>query len=241
MLGAPMASFELIGVSKQYGSRWALREVGLQAEEGACVGLLGPNGAGKTTALRLLLGLARPQQGVVRLHGLDPSLPAARRGVGYLAETSSLPSRVSVRRFLTLHGRLAGLDGGAVRRDVDRVLELCGVADRAHDAVDGLSKGLAQRVGFAQALLGEPRLLLLDEPTSGLDPLGIRDARNWILAARERGCTVLVSSHRLSEVERTCDQIAILSKGRIAASGSLEGLVRPGESLEDVFVRAVEA
>jgi ABC-2 type transport system ATP-binding protein len=102
-----------------------------------------------------------------------------------------------------------------------------------------LSKGLAQRVGFAQAFLGEPELLLLDEPTSGLDPIGVRDAREWILAARRRGCSVLISSHVLSEIERTCDRIAILDRGSIAASGALDEVVRPGESLEDAFVRAV--
>jgi ABC-2 type transport system ATP-binding protein len=119
------------------------------------------------------------------------------------------------------------------------VLERTGLGGRADDRLGGLSKGLAQRVGFAQALLGEPELLLLDEPTSGLDPLGVRDARDWILAARARGASVLVSSHVLSEVERTCDQIAILNQGRVAAQGPLGSLLRPGESLEDAFVRSV--
>ncbi|MCX5738436.1 MAG: AAA family ATPase [Proteobacteria bacterium] len=111
--------------------------------------------------------------------------------------------------------------------------------DRLDEPVDGLSKGLAQRAGFAQALLGRPDVLLLDEPTSGLDPLGVRDARAWIESARARGATVLVSSHVLSEVERTCDHVVILREGRVAASGALESLVQPGETLEDVFVRAV--
>ena len=119
------------------------------------------------------------------------------------------------------------------------MLERTGLGDRGSDRLGGLSKGLAQRVGFAQALLGDPELLLLDEPTSGLDPLGVRDARDWILAARARGASVLVSSHVLSEVERTCDQIAILNQGRVAAQGPLAELLRPGESLEDAFVRSV--
>jgi len=124
---------------------------------------------------------------------------------------------------------------------VDAALERVGVAERARDRIGGLSKGLRQRLGFANALLGEPELLILDEPTSGLDPLGVRAARGWIQSARERGCTVLVSSHTLSEVERVCDQIAILDEGRVAASGALAELVAPGETLEDAFVRAVRA
>jgi ABC-2 type transport system ATP-binding protein len=235
-----MHAFELRGVSKRYGRRFALEEVDLEAPRGACLGLLGPNGAGKTTALRLLLGFARPSRGRVRLHDRDPRQASAREGVGYLPERLVLPRSMSVRRFLELHGRLAGLEDLALARGVAVTLERCGVAEHAAERVDALSKGLAQRVGFAQALLGEPRLLLLDEPTSGLDPLGVRDARDWILAARARGATVLVSSHRLSEVERTCDRVAILHRGRRVASGSLDELVRPGEDLEDAFVRAVE-
>ena len=110
---------------------------------------------------------------------------------------------------------------------------------RAGDRIAGLSKGLAQRLGFAQAFLGRPRLLLLDEPNSGLDPIGVRDARDWIQTARERGCSLLVSSHVLSEIERTCDQVAILHEGSIAASGEIADIVRGDESLEDAFIRVV--
>ena len=143
------------------------------------------------------------------------------------------------RAWLRLHGGLAGLAGADLNREVDAALETTGIADRARDRIGELSKGLAQRVGFAGALLGAPEVLLLDEPTSGLDPIGVRDARDWILAAKRRGCTVLVSSHILSEVERTCDRIAILHEGRVAAAGASDALMRPGESLEDTFLRAV--
>jgi ABC-2 type transport system ATP-binding protein len=234
-----MAALELVGVTKRFGRHAALSGVDLDVAEGTTWGLLGPNGAGKTTALRLLLGFARPSEGAVRLSGRDPSDPESRVGVGYLPERLALPPRASVHRIVELHGRLAGLDGDELDRDVDDVLERTGIAERAHDPVGELSKGLAQRVGFAQALVGQPRLLLLDEPTSGLDPLGIRDAREWIEAAKARGCTVLVSSHVLSEVERICDQVAILHEGRIAASGPIGSLLREGETLEDTFVRLV--
>jgi len=207
--------------------------------QGTSVGLLGANGAGKTTALRLLLGFARPSRGAARLQGADPFDPASRRGVGYLPERLRLPPGVTLERFLSVHAALAGLAGADLVREVESVTETTGVRDRLQEPVDGLSKGLAQRAGFAQALLGRPAVLLLDEPTSGLDPLGVRDARAWTSAARARGATVLVSSHVLSEVERTCDHVVILREGRVVASGALEMLVQPGESLEDLFVRAV--
>ena len=235
-----MFALELAGASKRYGRRYALAQIDLAVPQGMSVGLLGANGAGKTTALRLLLGFTRPTKGAARLRGLDPFDPASRRGVGYLPERLRLPPATTLERFLHIHAALAGLSGGDLVREVEAVTETTGVRDRLHEPVDGLSKGLAQRAGFAQALLGRPEVLLLDEPTSGLDPLGVRDARLWIESARARGATVLVSSHVLSEIERTCDHVVILREGRVAASGALETLVQPGESLEDVFVRAVE-
>ena len=144
-----------------------------------------------------------------------------------------------MQRFLSLHGTLAGVPVEELEREVGAVLELTGISDRADDRIGELSKGLSQRVGFAQAFLGRPELLLLDEPTSGLDPIGVRDARDWIQAARARGCSILMSSHILSEVERICDRIAIVDEGRIATSGTVEEIVEPGESLEDAFVRVV--
>jgi ABC-2 type transport system ATP-binding protein len=234
-----MVALELVDAVKRYGARAALAGVSLRLAAGEALGLLGPNGAGKTTALRLLLGFARASAGGVSLFGRDPREPAARRGVGYLPERLVLPDRATVRGFLRLQAGLAGIDAAARNAEVDAALATVGLAERARERIGGLSKGLRQRLGFANALLGRPQLLILDEPTSGLDPLGVRDARTWILAARERGAALLVSSHGLSEVERTCDRIAILDEGRLVASGALAELVGPGESLEDVFVRAV--
>jgi len=236
-----MDLLELDGVRKRYGRRDALVDVDLAVPAGAALGLLGPNGAGKTTALRLLLGFGRPTGGRVRVQGLDPSDPRSRAGLGYLPERMALPARMSVADVLALHAGLARLTGSAARHAVDAALAQTGLADRAADRVGGLSKGLLQRLGFAQALLGEPRILLLDEPTAGLDPIGIRAARGWIAEARERGCTVLVSSHGLSEVERVCDRVAILHEGRVVAAGALAEVVEEGESLEDAFVRWVSS
>ena len=234
-----MLGLELTAVSKRYGERRALDRVDLSLAPGTALGLLGPNGAGKTTTLRLLLGFTRPDEGSVRLHGRDPSDPASREGVAYLPERLVLPDRMTVGAFLRLHAALAGLTGSALEDAVVGAAEMTGVADRLRNRIGGLSKGLSQRVGFAQAFLGEPGLLLLDEPTSGLDPIGVRDARDWIQGARDRGCSVLVSSHILSEVEHICDRVAIMHEGRIAASGRLDELLQPGENLEDAFVRVV--
>jgi ABC-2 type transport system ATP-binding protein len=160
-------------------------------------------------------------------------------GVAYLPERLNLPSRMTVRAFLKHHAILAGLDGAELESDLETVLEQSGLVARARDRLGSLSKGLSQRVGFAQAFLAKPKLLILDEPTSGLDPIGVRDARDWMLKARARGCSILVSSHLLSEVERTCDRVAILDQGALVASGSLDELLGEGETLEDAFVRLV--
>jgi ABC-2 type transport system ATP-binding protein len=234
-----MTAIELIGVSKRYGQRYALRDVDLSLAAGSALGLLGPNGAGKTSALRMLLGFTKASEGKVRLQGLSPRDPASRVGVAYLPERLILPGRMTVLSFLRHHAVLAGLNGAELESDVEAVLEQAGLSARALDRLGSLSKGLAQRVGFAQVFLAKPELLILDEPTSGLDPIGVRDARDWILAARERGCSILVSSHLLSEVERTCDQVAIIDEGTLVAKGGLDEIVGEGETLEDAFVRLV--
>ena len=234
-----MHAFELAAATKVYGRRPALAGLDLVVPEGTAVGMLGPNGAGKTTALKLLLGFARPSRGAARLRGRDPFDPASRIGVGYLPERLALPGSMTLRAFLGLQAGPAWPGGRAPPPPIDAVTETTGVRDRLDERLGSLSKGLAQRVGFANALLGDPSVLVLDEPASGLDPLGMRDARDWTHAARARGATLLVCSHVLSEVERTCDQVVILDQGRIAAAGPLDTLVLPGESLEDAFVRAV--
>ena len=234
-----MTALDLSGVSKRYGQRYALRDIDLSLAAGSALGLLGPNGAGKTSALRMLLGFTKASAGTVRLQGLSPRDPASRVGVAYLPERLLLPGRMTVLSFLRHHAVLAGLNGAELERDVEAVLEQTGLSARAIDRIGSLSKGLTQRVGFAQAFLARPKLLILDEPTSGLDPIGVRDARGWILTARERGCSILVSSHLLSEVERTCDQVAIIDEGTLVAKGALDEIVEEGETLEDAFVRLV--
>jgi ABC-2 type transport system ATP-binding protein len=234
-----MNVFDLEAVTKRYGRRDALRGFDLSLAPGEALGLLGPNGAGKTSAIRLLLGFSKPTQGIVRLRGLSPFDPASRVGVGYLPERVQLPARMTVRSLLAHHAALIGLRGADAAREVSGALDQTGLAQRADERIGSLSKGLMQRVGFAQAFLGSPDLVIFDEPTSGLDPIGVRDARVWILAARARGCSVLVSSHQLSEVERTCDSVAIVNEGQLIASGDIGSILNEGESLEDAFIRLV--
>ncbi len=240
-MSATEAAIEWRGASKRFPGRTAVDDLALAIPTGSVWGLLGPNGAGKTTALRMALGFARPSGGTVRLQGLPPDDRHSRVGLGFLPERLTLPAHVTVAHWLGLHARLIGLPADAIGPAVRASLERTGVADRGHERIGGLSKGLRQRVGFAVALLGAPSLLILDEPASGLDPLGMRDARTWIEQERERGATVLISSHQLSEVERVCDAVAILDQGRLVASGSVDVLLAEGETLEDAFVRLVRS
>ncbi len=207
------------GLRKRYGKRTAVDGVSLEVGRGEVVGLLGPNGAGKTTVIKMLLGLVRPDAGEVMLLGRPAAEPAARARVGYLPELFRYQPWLSATEVLELHVRLSGMDVTAdERRDV---LALVGLAERAGDRVGGFSKGMQQRLGLAVALVARPEFVVLDEPTSALDPLGRVDVRDIVLALKARGIAVLLNSHLIGEVERVCDRVVILDRGRVAASGSL--------------------
>jgi ABC-2 type transport system ATP-binding protein len=219
------------GLCKRYGSVEALRGVDLRVGEGELVGLLGPNGAGKSTLVKVAVGLVWPSAGGVSVAGAEAGSRRARAALGYLAELFRFPGWYSAEEVLELHQRLAGSRGGAAERK--RLLELVGLADAAGRRVDGMSKGMQQRLGIAQALVGEPRLLLLDEPTSALDPVGRRTVRLLLEELRGRGVAVLLNSHLLSEVELVCDRVAILLRGELVAAGAPHDLARPrGVELE---------
>ncbi|SOC46287.1 ABC-2 type transport system ATP-binding protein [Blastococcus aggregatus] len=207
------------GLRKRYGKRTAVDGVSLEVGRGEVVGLLGPNGAGKTTVIKMLLGLVRPDAGEVMLLGRPATEPAARARVGYLPELFRYQPWLSATEVLELHVRLSGTDMPAEeRRDA---LALVGLADRAGDRVGGFSKGMQQRLGLAVALVARPECVVLDEPTSALDPLGRVDVRDIVLSLKARGIAVLLNSHLIGEVERVCDRVVILDRGRVAASGSL--------------------
>jgi ABC-2 type transport system ATP-binding protein len=182
------------------------------------VGLLGPNGAGKSTLMKIACGLVRPTGGTAQVHGHAAGSEPARTEIGYLAELFRFPGWATARELLTLHQRLAGSAGGSAEQD--ELLDLVGLRDAAGKRVGAMSKGMQQRLGLAQALIGSPRLLLLDEPTSALDPAGRRIVREVLVGLRSRGVSALINSHLLTEVERTCDRVTILSEGRVVAEGA---------------------
>jgi ABC-2 type transport system ATP-binding protein len=228
------------GLAKRFGSVRALNGVDLEVGEGELVGLLGPNGAGKSTLVKIAVGLVRPTAGKAEVAGARAGSRAARASLGYLAELFRFPGWYTADEVLELHQQLAGSHGGAAERG--RLLELVALSDAAKRRVDGMSKGMQQRLGIAQALVGEPRLLLLDEPTSALDPVGRRTVRLLLEELRGRGVSVLLNSHLLSEVELVCDRVAILLGGDVVAAGTPAELSRPrGVELEtDEGVRTVQ-
>ena len=225
--GAPAAGVPAVatrGLAKVYGDRVALHGLDLTVEPGEVFGLLGANGAGKTTTVKILTGLVAASEGEARIFGVDVADPQARRHVGYLPELFRFQEWLTGEQLLDLHGRLIGMTTPQRRDAIPRALERVGLAGRGHERIRGYSKGMTQRVGLAQALLGEPALVLLDEPTSALDPVGRRDVRDLIRALRDEGVAVLLNSHLLGEVELVCDRVAIVHHGRVAFSGRLEEL-----------------
>jgi ABC-2 type transport system ATP-binding protein len=201
----------------------AVDGVSFSVGRGEVVGLLGPNGAGKTSVIKILLGLVRPDAGEVLLLGRPAGDPRARARVGYLPELFRYQPWLTAAEVLDLHVRLAGAAVPAQERR--ECLAVVGLADRAGDRVGGFSKGMQQRLGMAVALVARPEFVVLDEPTSALDPIGRADVRDLLLSLKARQVAVLLNSHLIGEVERVCDRVVILDKGRVAASGTLPELL----------------
>ncbi|MGZ6707285.1 MAG: ABC transporter ATP-binding protein [Solirubrobacteraceae bacterium] len=219
-------ALRVAGLTKRYrGGVRALAGVDLEVAPGELVGLLGPNGAGKSTLVKAAVGLVRPSGGTVAVCDAPAGTPAARAALGYLAELFRFPGWATADELLALHQRLAGSAGGGGERA--ELLALVGLPDAAGRRVETMSKGMQQRLGIAQALVGSPRLLLLDEPTSALDPAGRRIVRDLLLELRRRGVAVLLNTHLLSEVEHVCDRVAIIDRGTLLAAGSPAELARP--------------
>ena len=213
-------------VRKSYGSIQALKGVSLEVAEGELVGLLGPNGAGKSTLVKIACGLVRASAGTAQIAGAPAGSPAARRALGYLAELFRFPDWLTADELVGMHQRLAGSDGGAAERG--RLLDAVGLSEAADRRVGAMSKGMQQRLGIAQAMVGGPRVLLLDEPTSALDPSGRRTVRRLLEDLRGQGVGVLLNSHLLSEVELVCDRVAIIDHGELVAAGTPDELSRAG-------------
>jgi ABC-2 type transport system ATP-binding protein len=203
----------------------ALAGLTMSVPRGEVFGFLGPNGAGKTTTVKLLLGLARPSAGEARILGAPAGDRNARRRVGYLPELFRYQAWLSAREVLELHCALAGVPRAQRNRMVDSALDTVGLVRRANDRVGTFSKGMQQRLGIGVALLGQPELVFLDEPTSALDPVGRHDVREIIRGLKQRGTAVFLNSHLLSEVEQVCDRVAVVERGRVIATGTLDELI----------------
>ena len=234
------AALAVRDLAKRYGAVTALGGVDLEVVEGELVGLLGPNGAGKSTLVKIACGLVRQTAGTAEICGAPAGSTAARGRIGYLAELFRFPGWMSADEVLVLHQRLSGSSGG--ERERTDLLELVALREARGRRVEEMSKGMQQRLGVAQALVGTPRLLLLDEPTSALDPVGRRTVRTLLEELRARGISVLLNSHLLSEIELVCDHVVILLGGKVVAAGTPDELSRPrGIELEtDRGTRMVE-
>jgi ABC-2 type transport system ATP-binding protein len=219
-------ALQVSDLRKSYGPIRALEGVDVEVGEGELVGLLGPNGAGKSTLVKIACGLVRPSGGWARIAGAPAGSPTAHRALGYLAELFRFPDWLSADELLGMHQQLAGSAGGASERA--RLLAAVGLEEAADRRVGAMSKGMQQRLGIAQAMVGQPRLLLLDEPTSALDPAGRRTVRRLLEDLRGDGVAVLLNSHLLSEVELFCDRVAIIARGRLVAAGTPDELSHAG-------------
>ena len=232
---------EVSHLSKSYGSRPAVQDLSFTVPDGQIYGLLGPNGAGKSTIMNILTGYLSATSGQVTVagHPLPEEADAAKACVGYLPEQPPLYPEMTVQEYLTFAAELKGVKKAERKEQVCRAARRTGLEAVLPRLIRSLSKGYKQRVGIAQALLGSPRLIILDEPTVGLDPAQVIEIRKLI---RElgRAHTVILSSHILSEVQAVCQQILILSKGHLAAAGSLEELTADGKSLEAVFLELTD-
>ena len=232
---------EVSHLTKQYGNHLAVDDVSFTVADGQICGLLGPNGAGKSTIMNILTGYLSATSGQVTVagHPLPEEADAAKACVGYLPEQPPLYPEMTVQEYLTFAAELKGVKKAERKEQVCKAARRTGLEAVLPRLIRSLSKGYKQRVGIAQALLGSPRLIILDEPTVGLDPAQVIEIRKLI---RElgRAHTVILSSHILSEVQAVCQQILILSKGHLAAAGSLEELTADGKSLEEVFLELTD-
>jgi ABC-2 type transport system ATP-binding protein len=231
------AIVEIKGLTKVFRDFWrrpkvkAVDGLDLSVKKGEIFGLLGPNGSGKSTTIKMALGLLRPTSGRIRVLNQSPEDVDTKKRIGYLPEESYLYKYLTPRETLDFYGRLFSLDRASRRERTRQLLEMTGLSHAAGRSVGEFSKGMARRVGLAQALLNDPELIILDEPTSGLDPMGCRQVKDLMKTLAGRGKTIILSSHLLADVEDVCDRIAILFDGRIRAQGRVNQLLEERDSL----------
>jgi len=219
----------------------AVRDLNLHIEAGEVYGLLGPNGSGKSTTLKIILGLVSPTRGRTKIFGRDSSLVQSREAVGFLPENPYFYKFLTGEETLRFFGKLCRLNGSRLKDRVCELLELVGLTNARDQRLSTYSKGMLQRIGLAQALINEPKLVVFDEPTAGVDPTGSRDIRNIIIDLKQRGVTVLLSSHLLGQVQEICDRVGILARGTLMREGRLEELIAIKNRSELVLENASEA
>ena len=203
----------------------AVDDVSIRIMPGEVYGLIGPNGSGKSTTMKALLGLVAPTSGNCAIFGKDSLKVDSRNEVGFLPENPYFYKHLSGEETLKFYGKLCGIKGAKLRDRVKELLELVDLTGASHRRIGGYSKGMLQRIGLAQALIQEPRLVILDEPTAGVDPVGSREIRDLIFKLREQGITVFLCSHLLEQVQEVCDHVGIIFKGKMIREGKLEDLI----------------
>lgn len=219
----------------------AVRDLSLRVEPGEVYGLIGPNGCGKSTTMKAILGLLTPTEGRTSIFGRSSKEVASRQAVGFLPENPYFYKHLNGLETLVFYGQLCGLSGAALKARAMDLLKMTGLEDAADRRGGGFSKGMLQRLGLAQALVHEPRLLVLDEPTAGVDPIGSRKIRDLILEFRERGITVLVTSHLLEQLQEVCDRIGIMAHGKMVREGRLSDLIAVEDQTELIIENASDA
>jgi ABC-2 type transport system ATP-binding protein len=216
----------------------AVKDLSLTVEPGQVYGLLGPNGSGKSTTMKIVLGLVSPTSGRTEIFGRDSTTVESREDVGFLPENPYFYKYLTGQETLQFYGKLCGLSGAKIRERTKELLKVVGLENAADRRLGGYSKGMLQRIGLAQAMIQEPRLLVLDEPTAGVDPAGSREIRDLILDFKKRGITVLLCSHLLEQVQEICDRIGILNHGSLIREGRLDELISIQDQTELILENA---
>ena len=233
-----MDAVSITDVHKSFPGHWgrggvdAVKGVSLSIPEGGVYGLIGPNGSGKSTVMKMLVGLLAPDAGACRVFGQPATATANRREIGFLPENPYFYKFLTGEETVRFYGRLCGLRGAALKERTRELLELVGLTEAKDRRLRGYSKGMLQRIGLAQALVQNPRLLVLDEPTTGVDPIGSRTIRDIILNIKQQGVTVFLCSHLLEQVQEICDRVGVLYQGCLIAEGTMDELTRDDQHSE---------
>lgn len=237
-------ALEIKSVIKKYplhrGEIKAVDNLNLELKKGSVFGFLGPNGAGKTTTMKMILGLAYPDSGTITIFGQKAGTTLAAKHIGFMPENPSFYRYLSALELVTMHGQLMGLSKKASSDQAAKLLIRVGLEKSMKQPIREYSKGMIQRAGLAQALIGDPDLLLLDEPFSGLDVLGRYEMKNLILELKKSNTTIFFNSHILSEMEQICDEVGIIDHGELLKHGSIKSLLKPKQTLEEYFVALIE-